>query len=1220
MAIGRLLGIRYSTLAIPVIHFRAFCCIIYQTPILPDRTILSMRIALLLFAGLCLVGPAALAQDAAEAPLRPHRSEPRESWQVQQFTTLDGLPSNLVGAILEDRQGFLWIGTRNGLVRYDGYSFQPIRPLRDDSTGGGDYGVGTLHEDAAGYIWTGRFPSINDQGIMHRFDPRTERFAWYQHEEGNPNSLVDEGITSIYSAPFDSESIWIGVLSTAKTGRGGISHLDVATGRFTNYPFFAEDTSTLPHIAVSFLTDLKGRLWSAGWGLNRIESVVDSSTHQPAFTFTSFLPDSSFAYGQPGAAANIIHKLYQSPNNHDVIWAGGPTGLRRFDLNTETFDAFFPYPQGEETAFNSILEDQHGILWLGTSRYGLLNFDPKTGRMTPFEPLAHISRILDLKQDRFGTIWVGSGDGLLKLERRVDPFNVYAYEPNANLIHVRGVYLDRQDMLWVGKPDTLMRIDRKNGETTRYASDPDDPNSIGPEVYKKPYEDRKGDFWIPSGCEDFGYLNKMDRSTERFTRYSPTPDDPTQTRSFCPNAVLEDRQGNFWIVTWGQGLYLMDRQTGRFAHFQHDPDDSGSLADNFLISIYEDHTGAIWLGGGYNMSRFVPPSDPISIDATPNLAFTNSDDRRLSVIRAMLEDRHERFWVATNEGLLRLDIETGRVIEAITTEEGLPSNIVVSMHQDDLGLLWLGTPEGISRFDPESRSFLNFTLRDGLPFDTFIEKAHHQSASGELFFGGYQGVISFFPDELDRSPILPQVLLTGFSIRGVPVEIGTDTPLQQSISNTESITLPYEQNDISFDYVGIHSIDPQYNRYRYWLEGYDPDWVEAGAQRAARYSRLPPGDYVFHVNAANSEGLWNEQGASVRLTITPPWWRTTAMFVVYGLLFVVGVYGVDRFQRRRLLRRAREQARDRELAHAEEIRQAHTELQQAHTNLETAHENLKTTQQQLIQQEKMASLGQLTSGIAHEIKNPLNFINNFAGLSSELVDEIFEYLRQLGQTRGSAPTDSTGSAAMKATADELEEALATLKMNVGKINEHGRRADRIVQAMMKHASGATSERKSVVLNAFVDDYVNLAFHGMRARHPDFSVAIERQYDEAVDRVDMAPEEMGRVLVNLFNNAFDAMMERKAKLDGHYEARLTVATQKNGEAVEIRVSDNGVGIPQQARDKVFEPFFTTKPAGQGTGLGLSLSYDIVTQGHDGSLEMMSEEGEGTTFAVRLRLDT
>ncbi len=277
-----------------------------------------------------------------------------------------------------------------------------------------------------------------------------------------------------------------------------------------------------------------------------------------------------------------------------------------------------------------------------------------------------------------------------------------------------------------------------------------------------------------------------------------------------------------------------------------------------------------------------------------------------------------------------------------------------------------------------------------------------------------------------------------------------------------------------------------------------------------------------------------------------------------------------------------------------------------HRELDEAYNELKTTQAQLIHSEKMASLGQLTAGIAHEIQNPLNFVNNFAALSADLAQELAEELdrheaRQVAEVR-----------------EDLADILADLQANAERINQHGQRADGIVRRMMQHASGATGEREPTDVNASLDEYVNLAYHGKRAQQTGFTCEIDRDYDGDVGTVSLVPQEMGRVFLNLLGNAFDAVQEHAAKIDG--SPTVKVSTRLVDGKIEIRVSDNGPGIPTDIEDKIFEPFFTTKPTGSGMGLGLSLSYDIVTQGHGGTLTVESKAGEGATFVITLPSDS
>ncbi|MDT0631989.1 ATP-binding protein [Rubrivirga sp. S365] len=320
--------------------------------------------------------------------------------------------------------------------------------------------------------------------------------------------------------------------------------------------------------------------------------------------------------------------------------------------------------------------------------------------------------------------------------------------------------------------------------------------------------------------------------------------------------------------------------------------------------------------------------------------------------------------------------------------------------------------------------------------------------------------------------------------------------------------------------------------------------------------------------------------------------------VMNGALYA-GRYGQYRVTERLARLRDRLERRSQLL----ETRGAELEAQQA--ELESSLGRLSRAQTQLVQQEKMASLGQLTAGVAHELKNPLNFVNNFAQLSAELLDDFEDELRE---DDGRSVAEALG-----ASGDLLDD----LRANAAKIREHGRRADGIIRSMLAHSRATPGPHRPAPLNGLLEEYVGLAYHGMRAEHTGFNVEIEKSLDPAVGDVEMVPEEMGRVFLNLLDNALQATRERAADGEPDYAPRLSVATRPlpRGGA-EVRVSDNGRGIPDDVLDRIFEPFFTTKPTGEGTGLGLSLTYEIVVHGHGGTLDVETAEGEGTTFVVSL----
>jgi two-component system, NtrC family, sensor kinase len=288
-----------------------------------------------------------------------------------------------------------------------------------------------------------------------------------------------------------------------------------------------------------------------------------------------------------------------------------------------------------------------------------------------------------------------------------------------------------------------------------------------------------------------------------------------------------------------------------------------------------------------------------------------------------------------------------------------------------------------------------------------------------------------------------------------------------------------------------------------------------------------------------------------------------------------------------------------------ERKRSEAEIHAARDAAEAAYRDLKAAQANLIQAEKMASLGQLTAGIAHEIKNPLNFVNNFAGLSVELLDELKE----------------TAAPAISALEEEkrveVDETINMLTGNLNKIAEHGKRADNIVKSMLEHSRGTSGERRNVDLNGLIEDALNLAYHGARAQDQTFNITLERDYAAAIASIELVPQDITRVCLNLIGNGFYAATKRqKEGGDWNFKPTLKVTTRDLGDVVEMRVRDNGIGIPAETKDKLFQPFFTTKPTGEGTGLGLSISYDIVTQQHGGTIEVDSRVGEFTEFTVRL----
>ncbi len=365
------------------------------------------------------------------------------------------------------------------------------------------------------------------------------------------------------------------------------------------------------------------------------------------------------------------------------------------------------------------------------------------------------------------------------------------------------------------------------------------------------------------------------------------------------------------------------------------------------------------------------------------------------------------------------------------------------------------------------------------------------------------------------------------------------------------------------------------------LENYDDTWHDIGSDHRAFFFNVPPGTYNFRVKAVSGDGGSTEK--TIRIIISPPWWKTWWAYSLYALLAIIAGYLLYKYQKNYIIKREREKTQQKELAHAKEIEKAYNEL--------------KTTQAQLIQSEKMASLGELTAGIAHEIQNPLNFVNNFSEVNTELIEDL----------KAELTTGNTQEAIL--IADDIKE-------NEQKINHHGKRADAIVKGMLQHSRSSSGQKEPTDINALCDEYLRLSYHGLRAKDKSFNATMKTDFDNSIGKINIIPQDIGRVVLNLLTNAFYVVNEKKQQKPEGYEPKVSVSTKKINDKVEIRVADNGNGIPQKVLDKIFQPFFTTKPTGQGTGLGLSLSYDIV-KAHGGELKVDTTEGEGSEFILQLR---
>ena len=765
-----------------------------------------------------------------------------------------------MNTILQDRQGFLWFGTEYGLNKYDGYEFTVYKRTPDDPGALAGNDVRAIYEDQSGALWVGT------EAGLDRFDRRTGTFAHHEHDPANRTSLTAGQVRAIYE---DREgTLWVGT-------DGGLSRYDRAGDTFTR---------CLLNLSVrSIYQDPDGGLWA---GTNAGLARLDRATGMPEFYQNR--PDDPQSLSN-----NSVWVLFES--SEGMLYVATSSGINRLDRDSGTFSY-----DGVGLSIWAVYEGRRGDGWLGTA-VGLVRVDAATGRVErywhdPDDPFSlSDDSVRAIYEDRSGVLWVGTSGGISKASGQSERFTLFQQRPSSpeegggqhpysyslSDRSVLAVYEDRQGVLWVGTAaGGLNRLDR--GEDVKiYQHDPDDPTSLSSDTVQVIYEDHEGVLWVGTSHG----LARFDRPTETFVPYRlglyVLP--PVQQ-------IWEDLSGDMWVMDSAHGhLYRLNRDLDFFSE-QTIPELSG-VGPFWALA---DRDGALWLG---TLDGGIQLWDPVKEEFRQHYRHDPDDPRSLSndTVIASYQDPAGVIWLGTaGGGLNRFDCAS-QTFTHYSEKDGLPGDRVTCILADAAGSLWLGTNRGLSRFDPNAGTFHNYDARDGLQGGEFW--TCFVSDRGEMFFGGSEGLNAFYPHEIEDNPYIPPVVIT--KLVRFNETVRTDLP------PGEHIELTYAENYLSFEFAALDYTDPARNQYAYMMEGLDRDWVYAGTRRHVDYPNLNPGRYVFRVRGSNNDGVWNEEGVALYITISPPFWQTWWFWLLVGLVLVGGVYGGYRLRVRDLQARSR---------------------------------------------------------------------------------------------------------------------------------------------------------------------------------------------------------------------------------------------------------------------------------------------------------------------------
>ena len=887
--------------------------------------------------------------------------------RFQQLTVADGLSDQYINCVFQDSRGFLWIGTANGLNRYNGYEFTVFEYNPGDSQSLSSNWVRVIEEGQEGHLWVGTEKGLN------RWDPRTGKFRRFLHEEDNSNSI---GHDHIFALHCDAQgSLWVG------TKAPGLYRYSPDTGAFEYYRYSSDSLSSDDAVK-SILEDEQGWLWLGTWnnGLYHFNPATGESvhyTHKP---------------GQPGSLSNnAAWALHQ--DNPNRLWIGTyGGGLNRLDIPSGVFTAYQhgsndPESLSHDAAW-ALCPGPQGRLWIGANGGGLNLFDPEAGtfqhfRYEPGNP-SSISNdaVRAVYQGQDGLLWAGTNNGLNYFSSRAGQFHLYQQvtEPYNGLSSnaVWSIHQYQPGSLWVGTFNgAVHRLDLSTGQFEAFAYDEETDRRDNKSPVYSLQGSREGGLWVGTFGDGLHYLPLGQGAPLHFRN------EEKDTSSLSSNAILslfEDANGVLWVGAYN-GLNRLDNTRKQFRHYSHGLRGANGQGDDAVWDIAESKDGYLWLATSGGLKRF-----DRNKEAFRQYLHDPSNAKSLSynAVRSVYEDSRGWIWAGTRNGLNRL-IPGEETFATYSVRDGLPSNAIYGILEDETGRIWISTTKGLSCLDPDTGRFRNFDANDGLQGSSFNVGAYCKSPFSDiLFFGGDNGFNAFHPKDIRVDSLPPPVVITTV----LAFRPGEQEPsrLIRTVSGEKALRFSHRDNIITFEFAALSFSKPDKNRYAYQLEGLNDHWVPLGGERKITFTNLAPGAYTFRVKGSNGDGVWNEEGAAAPFLIVPPWWWNSLSQGLYllalaGLLWLIYRWRT-RAQRRKIRWQQKELAREKQVS--ERLRQIDRLKDQFLAN--TSHE-LRTPLQGIIG---------LSEGLYHRIEDresreDLSMVISSGKRLNSLVNDILDF-------------------------------------------------------------------------------------------------------------------------------------------------------------------------------------------------------------------------------------
>ncbi len=1063
----------------------------------------------------------------------------------EHLTIANGLPESTIRCILQDHLGYMWFGTQNGLVRYDGYNMKVYQPDPKDSLSISDRQIYALYEDKSGTLWVG-----TEKGGLNHFDRKTETFTKYEIDSHDSASIDISFVLSIYEDKTGN------LLFGTESGLFLVNR-QTESFRHIGEMFKYENIKSINHFYRAIIASrLTGNLYvSMG---NKI-LVYDAKNE--------FLILNKINAGSEDNLG-VIRSFYQDVDG--TIWIGHRKGLAKFNSFKNTIVNYQPVPSIQynvENDFGSVIEDKDGFIWCagiwnrgnlpGLVCFNTRNEQFKSYKSDPDKQSSLSTNIVwSVYKDRSGVLWVGTGWGGLnkwdKNKYKFKRFSSDAHNPNSEPFNsVYTIIEDREGTIWFGTDNGLNSYNRFTNKFKNYKYNSVDKDNSVLHISK----DESGVIWFGTTTKGLG---KFDISSSSFHFYSNIRNDSTSISNNQVPFILQDNNDVLWVGTWGGGLNKFNKKTGKFTRLKLFP-----FSENQITSIYNDRKGELWIGtdddGLNELNRADETLKSFDLGGAPSA----------TSITTIYEDKKGNFWVGTYQsGIHLFDRSQKLSVYNITEKDGLANNYIRSILEDKSGTLWIGTERGLSRFDPATNNIKNYFTQDGFEGNRYNYNGS-MTSTGDMLFGTDDGFIIFNPDSIKDDPTPPQIVISNVSLFNKPRR---KLKFDGFISELKELDLSYDENDLRFDYVGLHFGDPQKNKYKYQLEGFDKDWVDAGTQRNATYTNLDAGEYVFKVTACNCDGVWNEEGASLKIIIPPPFWATWWVYAFYFIVLGSILYGIRKYEMNRQLWKHRL-----ELETVEAVKYKEINRMKSH----------------------------FFANISHEFRTPLTLI---LGPSENILTE--------------APSENTikQAGAIKRNANRLlgliNQLLDLSKLEAGKVELKALKSN-----IVSFVKGITmsfesiAERKDITLKVkSSSDEIELYF--------DKEKMTKIMSNLLMNAFKFTPEG-GEIIVSISKSHSELVSESSEiasfKNQMLKQASLSARQVQHDNCVEIKVKDTGIGIPEEELPKLFDRFYQVDSSQtrehEGTGIGLALTKELVEL-HHGAISVESKLGDWTEFKIEL----